>query len=113
MKHASVARCETSGTAAACATWKAALEMLTRNLDHELAKDKVRVDAVAPGTIVAPLTERTRSDPESRAKFLARIPLRRFGDPDEVARPVVFLASEMASYITGAILPIDGGMLTV
>lgn len=89
---------------------KAAVAMLTKTLSADLASRHIRVNAVAPGLITTAMTgdlvEKTHVD---QAAFLDRIPLQRFGDPDEIARAVVFLASDWASYITGAVLPVDGG----
>ena len=57
------------------------------------------------------MTEVTRADPARLASFLTHVPMRRVGEPEELAGPVVFLCSDAASYITGAILPVDGGYL--
>ena len=94
-------------------TSKAGVRMLTQCLARELGKDDVRVNAVAPGVINTPMTETTRNDPVRLSGFLARTPLGRVGEPEEVAKAVVFLASEMASYVTGATLPVDGGFLAI
>jgi NAD(P)-dependent dehydrogenase (short-subunit alcohol dehydrogenase family) len=109
----SVASFVSTGTSLAYSTSKAAIQMLTKTLAHELAKDGVRVNAVAPGTFVTPMTAVTRNDPERSQRFLSRIPLGRFGDPEELIGPVVFLASSMSSYVTGATLVVDGGYLAV
>ena len=77
----------------------------------ELAADGVRVNALAPGIIATAMTEVTRADPKRLAGFLQHVPMRRVGEPEELAGPVVFLCSEAASYVTGAILPVDGGYL--
>jgi len=58
-------------------------------------------------------TEPTRADPKRLEAFLAHVPMKRVGEPEELAGPVVFLCSDAASYITGAILPVDGGYLGV
>ena len=88
---------------------KGALRMLTQSLAVELAPDGIRVNAIAPGVIETPMTEVTRSDPRRLKGFLSRIPVGRIGQPEEIAQPAVFLASAMASYVTGVVLPVDGG----
>lgn len=109
---ASIASFVSTATSISYSTSKAAVKMLTRNLAAELGKDGVRVNAVAPGTLATAMTEATRNDPARRDRFLARIPMGRFGDPEEVVGPVVFLASDMSSYVTGATIVVDGGYLT-
>ena len=92
---------------------KGAIRMLTQSLAAELAKDGVRVNALAPGVIATPMTAATRSQPERLEKFLTRIPMGRVGEPDELVGPVVFLSSSMSAYVTGVTLPVDGGFLAV
>jgi len=87
---------------------KAGLEALTRVLAIELGRKGITVNAVAPGVIETPLTERIRAD--HGPALLETIALERFGQPEEVAALVSFLASEAAGYITGQIVRIDGGM---
>lgn len=110
---ASIAAYVSTATSIAYSTSKAAVKMLTQNLAQELAKDGVRVNAIAPGPFLTAMTEPTRSDPARSARFLERIPLGRYGRPQELVGPVVFLASDMSSYVTGATLPVDGGYLAV
>ncbi len=90
---------------------KGAVKMLTQALAVELAKDGIRVNAIAPGVIETPMTSYTREAPERLDRFMARTPMARVGQPEELVGPVVFLASPMASYVTGITLPIDGGFL--
>jgi NAD(P)-dependent dehydrogenase (short-subunit alcohol dehydrogenase family) len=92
---------------------KGGVKLLTQALAREVAKDGVRVNAIAPGVIETAMTEATRNDPARLAGFLGRTPLGRVGQPDELIGPVVFLASPMASYVTGVTLPVDGGFLAV
>lgn len=110
---ASIAAFVSTATSIGYSTSKAAIKMLTQNLAQELAKDGVRVNAIAPGTFSTPMTEATRNDPERNAKFLGRIPMGRYGEPEELVGPAVFLASSMSSYVTGATLVVDGGYLAV
>lgn len=110
---ASIASFVSTATSVGYSTSKAAVRMLTQNLAQELAKDGVRVNAIAPGTFATAMTEATRHDPERSERFLARIPMGRFGEPAEMVGPVVFLASAMSSYMTGATLVVDGGYLAV
>ena len=90
---------------------KGAVKQLTQALAVELAKDGVRVNAIAPGVIETPMTAPTREAPEKLDRFMSRTPMARVGQPEELVGPVVFLASAMASYVTGVTLPVDGGFL--
>ena len=86
---------------------KAALEGLTRALAVELGPKGILVNAVAPGVIVTDMSRRIRE--EAEAEVLSKIVLRRYGTPEEVASVIAFLASDAAGYITGAVIPVDGG----
>jgi 2-deoxy-D-gluconate 3-dehydrogenase len=88
---------------------KAALTQLGKGLAVELGPVGVRVNTVAPGYIETAMTADGLSQPESRNRILARIPLQRFGVGDDVADVVVFLCSAAARYVTGIVLPVDGG----
>ena len=86
---------------------KAGVIGLTKVLSKELANRRITVNAVAPGVI---LTEMGKSIPEeSRQQMLAQIPLKRFGEPDEIAQVILFLCSDLASYMTGQTLHVNGG----
>lgn len=85
---------------------KFAVNGLTKSLARELGKDNIRVNAVAPGVI---MTDMMKSVPEEKIKpLIATIPLGRIGDPEDIANAFLFLASDMASYVTGEILSVDG-----
>lgn len=109
----SIAANQASGQSIAYSTSKAAAQMLTKVSALELAVHGIRVNAIAPGVIETAMTQTSRDDPARREKLLARIPLARFGRPEDVVGPVVFLASSMAAYVTGAVLAVDGGYLAV
>jgi NAD(P)-dependent dehydrogenase (short-subunit alcohol dehydrogenase family) len=101
-----------AGTSSVSAS-KAALRSLTRTLATELLPRNIRVNAVSPGVIATPLFGKLGLPPETVEEIgkslMARIPLKRFGTPDEVAKAVTFLASADASYITGSEVAVDGG----
>ncbi|QOZ33100.1 SDR family NAD(P)-dependent oxidoreductase [Bradyrhizobium sp. CCBAU 53421] len=92
---------------------KGGVKLLTQALARELAADGIRVNAIAPGVIETAMTETTLNDPARLAGFLGRTPLGRVGQPEELVGPVVFLASELASYVNGVTMPVDGGFLAV
>lgn len=89
---------------------KAAVAMLTKTLAQEAAPYGVRVLAVAPGAIKTPINRAVWSDEANLQDLLEKIPLKRIGAPEEVARMVVVLASDIASYVTGRTIFVDGGM---
>jgi len=93
---------------AAYSASKAGLIGLTKSVARELASRNIRVNAVSPGLIETDMTSKISGD--ARAKMLESIPLARLGAADEVANAVVFLSSDAASYITGAVLRVNGGM---
>jgi len=90
---------------------KGAVKLFTQALARDLAADGIRVNAVAPGIIATEMSESTRENPARLSGLMTRTPMKRVGQPDEIAGPVVFLASAMASYVNGVILPVDGGYL--
>ncbi len=90
---------------------KGGVAQLTKSLAIAYAADGIRVNAVAPGWIATPLTQALQDDPARSAPILARTPLGRWGTPDDIAGPVLFLASAAARFVTGVVLPVDGGYL--
>jgi len=92
-------------------TTKGGLRMLMRTIAVELAPHKITVNNIGPGAIDTPLDKPTKDDPQKLKTLLSEIPLGRMGQPEEVARLAVFLASDAGAYITGSTYFIDGGML--
>jgi NAD(P)-dependent dehydrogenase (short-subunit alcohol dehydrogenase family) len=96
---------------AAYTTSKGGVRALTKALAIELSPQGVRVNAIGPGMIATPLNADARQNPDYMANFAQRIPLGRLGEPADIAGPAVFLASDLARYVTGVTLPVDGGFL--
>lgn len=92
---------------------KGAVLQLTKALAAELARDGIRVNGIAPGVMRTPMTVETMANEAVIASLLQHIPMRRVGEASELAGPAVFLASDLASYVTGIMLPVDGGYLSV
>jgi NAD(P)-dependent dehydrogenase (short-subunit alcohol dehydrogenase family) len=88
---------------------KGAVRLLTKATAIQYAKDRIRANSVHPGPIVTPMTEARRKDAEAYRLTVSRIPLGRYGEPEEVAYGVLYLASDESSFVTGAELVIDGG----
>ena len=100
---------------------KAGVLALTRALAREYGKEGFRINAVVPGGIRTPGTEKLKREAVLKLRidviktgmnFMSRLPLGRMGEPDEVARMVLVLASDLASYVQGALIPVDGGFLS-
>jgi NAD(P)-dependent dehydrogenase (short-subunit alcohol dehydrogenase family) len=96
---------------AAYTTSKGGVRALTKALAIELSPQGIRVNAIGPGMIATPLNADARQNPDYMANFAQRIPLGRLGEPADIAGPAVFLASDLARYVTGVTLPVDGGFL--
>lgn len=90
---------------------KGGVAQLTKSLAIAYAAEGIRVNAVAPGWISTPLTQPLQADPARSDPILARTPMGRWGTPEDVAGPVLFLASAAARFVTGVVLPVDGGYL--
>ncbi|HWX46571.1 MAG TPA: glucose 1-dehydrogenase [Roseomonas sp.] len=90
---------------------KAAVGSLTRSLARELAEDRINVNNIAPGMIQTPMTQARIDDPKERESSFAAIPWHRAGQPEEIARLAVFLASDAGDYVTGQTWVMDGGLM--
>ena len=90
---------------------KGGIAQLTKSLAIAYAPDGIRVNAVAPGWIATQLTQALQEDSRRSEAILSRTPLGRWGEPEDVAGPVLFLASDAACFVTGVVLPVDGGYL--
>lgn len=88
---------------------KGAVRLFTKSTAIQYAKEGIRANSVHPGPINTPMTERRRGDPDHQRIMLSRIPIGRYGEPEEVAYGVLFLASDESSFMTGSELVIDGG----
>ena len=92
---------------------KGGIAQMTKSLAIAYAGDGIRVNAIAPGWIATPLTRALRDDPQRSEAILSRTALKRWGEPSDLAGGVLYLASPIASYVTGTVLVIDGGYLAV
>ncbi|MBQ1026799.1 glucose 1-dehydrogenase [Micromonospora sp. C95] len=91
---------------------KAAVHMLTRSLAHQLAGEQITVNAIAPGPFESKMMAFALDDPGSRSAIEAQIPLGRIGRPEDMAGTAIYLASRAGAYLTGAVIPVDGGLTT-
>ena len=90
---------------------KGGIAQLTKSLAIAYAPDGIRVNAVAPGWIATQFTQALQEDSQRSEAILSRTPLGRWGEPEDVVGPVLFLASDAACFVTGVVLPVDGGYL--
>lgn len=95
----------------AYAASKGGVMQLTKSLAIAYADDGIRVNAIAPGWVATALTQPLRDNPEANQAVIDRTPMKRWADPSDMAGPVMFLCSPAAAFVTGAILPVDGGYL--
>ena len=95
------------GRAAYCAS-KGGMITLTEAMAMDHAKDHIRVNCICPGPTRTPMVD--TSSPEKLARYKTRVPLGRIGEPEDIAQAALYLASDEASFVTAAILPVDGGM---
>jgi NAD(P)-dependent dehydrogenase (short-subunit alcohol dehydrogenase family) len=103
-------RAGTGAGVAAYAASKAAVEQLVRELARQWAPHGIRINAIAPGYFPTAMNAPMFADPERRARIIARIPMGRAGEPADLTGVTVFLASRAARYVTGQVIPLDGGM---
>jgi glucose 1-dehydrogenase len=92
------------------ATSKGGVNMMMQSIAQEMAAKKIRVNSIAPGAIRTPINTAAWSTPEAEAELLELIPYQRIGNPEDIARAAVWLASDESEYVTGTSLFVDGGM---
>jgi NAD(P)-dependent dehydrogenase (short-subunit alcohol dehydrogenase family) len=86
--------------------------MLSRHLAQRLAREHITVNIIAPGPFHTTMMDSFFPDDEARQSVAARVPLQRIGRPDDIAGAALFLASRAGSFLTGAVIPVDGGLST-
>ena len=89
---------------------KGGVTMMMRSIAQELAPSRIRVNSIAPGAIRTPINTSAWNTPQAYADLMTLVPYKRIGEPDDIARAVVWLASDASDYVTGATLFVDGGM---
>jgi len=99
--------------APAYAASKGGVAQLTKSLAVAYAKEGIRVNALAPGWIETPMTDVPRANPARSAELVGRTPMGRWGTPADLTGPALFLCSPLAGFVTGAILPVDGGYMVM
>jgi NAD(P)-dependent dehydrogenase (short-subunit alcohol dehydrogenase family) len=99
------------GLVPAYSSSKGGVAQLTKSLAIAYAADGIRVNAVAPGWIATPLTKALQEDPARSGPILQRTPLNRWGTPEDIGNVAAFLCTPAASFMTGAVVPVDGGYL--
>jgi 2-deoxy-D-gluconate 3-dehydrogenase len=97
---------------ASYASTKHAVMGLTRNMGNELAQYGINVNAIAPGYILTENTQPLHDDPKRNPSILERLPIGRWGDPEDLMGSIVYLASPASDYLSGTILNVDGGWLS-
>lgn len=90
---------------------KGGASMLAKSLALELAEYKIQVNALSPGAVLTDMNRAGLADPVEYAKLLSQIPMKRIGDPEDIAGPAIFLASSDSDYVTGTTIYVDGGLL--
>ena len=97
--------------AAVYSTSKGAILQMTKSLSNEWACYGIQVNAIAPGYMLTTMNNDLMNDVERRVQVEARIPAKRWGTPEDVVGPALFLASSASDYVTGTLIPVDGGVL--
>ena len=91
---------------------KAAIHMMARHMAHNVTRDNITINSIAPGPFRSKMMGYMLDDPERRARVAKSIPLQRIGTPEDVAGAVIYLSSRAGAFLTGTVIPVDGGLST-
>jgi NAD(P)-dependent dehydrogenase (short-subunit alcohol dehydrogenase family) len=91
---------------------KAAIHMMARHMAHNVTRHNITINSIAPGPFRSKMMGYMLDDPDSRARVAKAVPLKRIGTPEDVAGAVIYLSSRAGAFLTGVVIPVDGGLST-